>query len=129
MCIHVSINYSILAWVLNEGLVKVLRNEITHEVVMNVDKIFMKTINKQHCFYRCRILSVSWVATSSSNGLESHHKHCAARCRTEDSGRHLRKTHKYKQQGKYDLLLTSPARVAMLAVPVTISTIKKYSIM
>ena len=27
VCIHVSINYSILAWVLNEGLVKVLRNK------------------------------------------------------------------------------------------------------
>ena len=42
----------------------------------------------------------------------------------------LRKTRKYKQQAKYDLLFTSPARIRMVAVnlkcvePVTMSTIK-----
>ena len=62
--------------------------------------------------------SLCVVATSSSNarsnGLDSLHKHDAARCGTEDFARHLRKTHKYKQQGKYDLLLTSPAHVCKL---------------
>ena len=57
--------------------------------------------------------SLCVVATSSSNGLDSRHKHGAARCRAEDFARHLRETHNYKQQGKYDLLFTSPARVAM----------------
>ena len=70
--------------------------------MISVDKTFMK-INSiaEDYFHRCTILGVSWVATSSSNGLKSHHKHGADRCGTEDFGRHLRRTHKYKQQGKF----------------------------
>ena len=48
---------------------------------------------------------------ASTTGLDSFHKHGAARYGIEDFAKHLRKTHKYKQEAKYDLLLRSPAYV------------------
>ena len=59
----------------------------------------MKATNKNSIaegyFHRYRILCVWHIG--SSTDIDSHHKHGAARCRTEDIAKHLRKVHKYKQ--------------------------------
>ena len=73
--------------------------------MMSVDNVIMKKINKQ--LTDAEFLCV----VASTTGLDSRHKHGAARCGTENFPKHQRKTHKYKQQTKHNLFLTFPAHV------------------